>query len=177
MAKSENPTGARPDLSQKPPGSQNPKRPANQRGIARLNAVQALYQMDIGGTSLAEIRTQFAARLAGGELEGENWLPGDADFFGQIVSGVLKQQLLIDPMVEEILSDEWPVQRLDATLRAILRAGAFELLFRPDIPARVVVSEYVDVAKAYFGDEVPGMVNAVLDQIAIDQANRRGSGQ
>ncbi len=169
MAKSENPQGATPDQSSKHPGARNPERPANQRGIARLNAVQALYQMDIGGTSLAEIRAQFEARLSGGELEGETWLPGDFDFFGQIISGVLKHQLAIDPMIEDVLSDEWPVQRIDATLRAILRAGAFELLYRPDIPPRVVVSEYVDVAKAYFSDEVPGMVNAVLDRIVAEK--------
>ncbi|HHG89590.1 MAG TPA: transcription antitermination factor NusB [Devosia sp.] len=139
---------------------------ANQRTIARLNAVQGLYQMEVGGADLSDIRTQFAARLAGGELEGETYLPGDADFFNQILAGVLKHQLSIDPMIDATLTGDWPIARIDTTLRAILRAGAFELMYRSDIPAGVVVSEYVDVAKAYFEAEVPAMVNAVLDKIA-----------
>jgi len=139
---------------------------ANQRGVARLNAVQALYQMDIGNTSLAEIKRQFAARLVGGEVEGDVYLKGDQDYFTQIVSGVLKHQVSIDPLIEGALSAEWPVERIDATLRAILRAGVFELLYKSDIPGPIVISEYIDVAKAFFGGEVPGMVNAVLDVIA-----------
>jgi len=142
---------------------------ANQRTIARLNAVQALYQMDIGGADLGDIRAQFTARLAGGELEGETYLPGDMDFFNQILTGVLKHQLNIDPAIDATLTDEWPISRVDTTLRAILRAGVFELFYRKDIPASVVVSEYIEIAKAYFDADVPAMVNAVLDKIAKKQ--------
>jgi transcription antitermination protein NusB len=141
-------------------------RPANQRGAARLAAVQALYQMDVGRQSLEETLSQFSAVHLGREIEGDEYLPADADFFRQIVSGVIKGQLQIDPAVDEALKDGWPMGRIDATLRAILRAGAFELLRRTDIPARVVITEYVDVAKAFYADDTSALVNGVLDKVA-----------
>ena len=141
-------------------------RPANQRGAARLAAVQALYQMDVGRQPLEETLAQFGAIHREREVEGEQYLPADADFFRQIVTGVIKAQLAIDPAIDDALTEGWPVTRIDATLRAILRAGAFELLRRRDIPAKVVITEYVDVAKAFYGDDAVSMVNAVLDKIA-----------
>lgn len=141
-------------------------RPANQRGAARLAAVQALYQMDVGRQPLEETLAQFSAIHREREVEGEHYLPADADFFRQIVTGVVKAQLDIDPAIDGALAEGWPVTRIDATLRAILRAGAFELMRRRDIPARVVVTEYVDVAKAFYADDTVGMVNGVLDAIA-----------
>jgi len=140
-------------------------RSANQRGAARLAAVQALYQMDIGRATLEDTLSQFGAFHLGREIEGEQYLPADADFFRQIVSGVAKHQLAIDPAVDRGLTG-WPIERVDATLRAILRAGAFELLRRRDIPPRVVITEYVDVAKAFYEDDATGLVNGVLDAIA-----------
>ena len=141
-------------------------RTANQRGAARLAAVQALYQMDIGRQSLEDTLSQFSVHMLGREVEGEQYLPADADFFRQIVSGVIKSQLDIDPTIDKALSNDWPVGRIDATLRAILRCAAFELLRRRDIPPNVVISEYVDIAKAFYEDDAPGMVNGVLDTIA-----------
>ena len=141
-------------------------KPANQRGAARLAAVQALYQMDVGHQSLEDTLAQFNTYRLGREIEGEQYLPADADFFGQIVRGVIKAQLEIDPMVDSALAAGWPMARIDATLRAILRAAAFELLRRKDIPAGVVITEYVDIAKAFFEGEVPGLVNGVLVSIA-----------
>lgn len=141
-------------------------RPANQRGAARLAAVQALYQMDVGRQSLEETLAQFSAIHVSREIEGEQYLPADADFFRQIVSGVIKGQLKIDPAVDEALKQGWPMGRIDATLRAILRAGTFELLLRKDIPSRVVITEYVDVAKAFYDDDTAGVVNGVLDKLA-----------
>ena len=142
------------------------ERPANQRGAARFAAVQALYQMDVGRATLEDTLAQFGAFHLGREIEGEQYLPADADFFRQIVTGVTKNQLEIDPAVDRALSDGWPVERVDATLRAILRAAAFELLRRKDIPPRVVITEYVDVAKAFYEDDASGLVNATLDAIA-----------
>ena len=139
---------------------------ANQRGAARLAAVQALYQMDVGRQSLEDTLSQFSAHMLGREVEGEQYLPADADFFRQIVTGVIKSQLDIDPTIDAALSDDWPVGRIDATLRAILRAAAFELLRRRDIPQGVVISEYVDIAKAFYEDDAPGLVHGVLDNIA-----------
>jgi N utilization substance protein B len=146
--------------------SEGPSRPANQRGAARLAAVQALYQMDVGRQSLEETLAQFSTHMLGREVEGEQYLPADADFFGQIVKGVIKSQLDIDPTIDNALTGDWPVTRIDATLRAILRAGAFELLRRRDIPPAVVITEYVDVARAFYEDDAPAMVHAVLDKIA-----------
>jgi N utilization substance protein B len=141
------------------------QRTANQRGAARLAAVQALYQMDVGRQSLEDTLAQFSALHLGREIEGEQYLPGDADFFQQIIRGVIRAQLDIDPMVDNALTEGWPVGRIDATLRAILRAATFELLKRQDIPARVVITEYVDIAKAFYSDDAPGLVNGVLDAI------------
>ena len=151
-----------------PASTDNPDaspRLANQRGAARLAAVQALYQMDVGRQSLEDTLSQFSAHMLGREVEGEQYLPADADFFGQIVRGVIKSQLDIDPTIDNALTD-WPVTRIDATLRAILRAAAFELLRRRDIPAGVVITEYVDVAKAFYEDDAPALVHGVLDTIA-----------
>jgi N utilization substance protein B len=141
-------------------------RPANQRSAARLAAVQALYQMDVGRQTLEDTLAQFEVHHLGREIEGEQYLPADADFFGQIVRGVAKAQLDIDPAVDAALAEEWPVTRIDATLRAILRAACFELLRRRDIPAAVVISEYVDIARAFYDDDAPRLVNGVLDAIA-----------
>jgi N utilization substance protein B len=142
------------------------QRPANQRGAARLAAVQALYQMDVGRQTLEDTLSQFNAHMLGREVEGEQYLPADADFFRQIVAGVIKSQLDIDPIIDKSLSNDWPVGRIDATLRAILRAAAFELLRRKDIPQGVVISEYVDIAKAFYEDDAPKLVHGVLDTIA-----------
>jgi N utilization substance protein B len=149
-----------------PKRGQTGDRPANQRGAARLAAVQALYQMDIGRISLEDTLAQFNSFHLGREIEGEQYLPADADFFRQIVAGVIKGQLEIDPSIDSALTDDWPVSRIDATLRAILRAAAFELLRRKDIPAKVVITEYVDIAKAFYEDDAPKLVNGVLNTIA-----------
>ena len=153
-------------MPQAPRRDPETNRSANQRGAARLAAVQALYQMDIGRQTLEDTLAQFGAFHLGREIEGEQYLPADADFFRQIVNGVTRHQLEIDPSVDRALADNWPVERIDATLRAILRAAAFELLRRKDIPPRVVITEYVDVAKAFYDDEATGLVNASLDAIA-----------
>ena len=146
-------------------------RQANQRGAARLGAVQALYQMDVGGISLEKTLENFAEFLLGKEVEGEQYLPADKDFFRQIVGGVVTSQLDIDPMIDANLPSDWPVTRIDALLRAILRAAVFELMKRPDIPAGVVISEYLDIARAFYDGEVPGLVNGVLDGIAKRMAD------
>jgi len=141
-------------------------RPANQRGAARLAAVQALYQMDVGRQPLEDTLSQFSAHMLGREVEGEQYLPADADFFRQIVVGVIRSQIDIDPTIDNALTSDWPVSRIDATLRAILRAAVFELLRRRDIPSAVVISEYVDIAKAFYEDDAPGLVNGVLNTVA-----------
>ena len=141
-------------------------RKANKRGAARLAAVQALYQMDLAGTGLHEILAEFESHWLGGEVEGTQYLPAEAAFFRDIVGGVVREQRTLDPQIDAALARGWPLKRVEAVLRAVLRAGAYELACRRDVPARVVMSEYVDVASAFVDKDETGMVNAVLDQLA-----------
>ena len=142
--------------------AKSPDRKANRRGAARLAAVQALYQMDIAGSGLNEILAQFESHWLGREVDGAQYLPAEAAFF----SDVVRDQARLDPLIDDALQKGWPLKRIDAILRAVLRAGSYELDHRRDVPARVVVSEYVDVAHAFVEKDETGMVNAVLDQIA-----------
>ena len=141
-------------------------RKANRRGAARLAAVQALYQMDIAGTGVNDIITEFESHWIGQEVEGDQYLPVEAAHFREVVGGVVRDQRTLDPMIDDALAKGWPLKRIETILRAVLRAGAYELDQRRDVPARVVVSEYVDVANAFVDRDETGMVNAVLDQIA-----------
>ena len=146
-------------------GGPNGKK-ANRRGAARLAAVQALYQMDVAATGLNEIFAEFESHWIGREVEGSQYLPAEAAFFREVVGGVVGGQRSLDPMIDAALAKGWPLKRIDALLRAVLRAGAYELEHRQDVPARVVVSEYVDVANAFLDADETGMVNAVLDELA-----------
>jgi len=148
----------------RPPAAKDRK--ANRRGAARLAAVQALYQMDIAGTGSNDILAQFESHWIGREVEGDQYLPVEAAFFREIVNGVVREQRSLDPLIDATLAQSWPLKRVEAILRAVLRAGAFELGHRTDVPARAVVAEYVDIANAFVDREETGMVNAVLDQLA-----------
>ncbi|MBN8967400.1 MAG: transcription antitermination factor NusB [Rhizobiales bacterium] len=139
---------------------------ANRRGAARLAAVQALYQMDIAGAGINDIFAEFESHWLGNEVEGDKYLPAEAAFFRDVVSGVVREQGRLDPLLDDALTKGWPLKRIDAILRAVLRAGAYELDHRKDVPARVVIKEYVDVAHAFVDRDETGLVNAVLDQIA-----------
>jgi transcription antitermination protein NusB len=136
------------------------------RSAARLAAVQALYQMDIAGTSLPDILAEFESHWLGGDVEGDSYPEAEAAYFHDVVGGVLREQKELDPIVDDALSRGWPLKRVEAVLRAVLRAGAYELVHRSDVPARVVVNEYVDVAGAFLDRDETGMVNAVLDALA-----------
>ena len=144
----------------------NEARKANKRGAARLAAVQALYQMDLAGTGLNEIMTEFEGHWLGTEVEGVQYRPAEAAYFRDIVGGVVREQRTLDPQIDAALASGWPLKRVEAVLRAVLRAGAYELACRRDVPARVVMSEYVDVASAFVDKDETGMINAVLDQLA-----------
>ncbi|GAB4512122.1 MAG: transcription antitermination factor NusB [Roseibium sp.] len=141
-------------------------KPANKRGVARLAAVQALYQMDVGEASLTSVISEFTAFRLGKEIDGAQYLDADEQWFKQIVAGVVEDQKFLDPFIHTALAEGWPLKRIDSLLRAILRCGSFELLRRKDVPARVIISEYIDVAKAFFEDDEPGLVNGVLDRLA-----------
>jgi transcription antitermination protein NusB len=147
------------------PAASEPRK-ANMRGAARLAAVQALYQMDLASTGLNEILAEFEGHWLGGEVEGAQYRPAEAAFFRDIVGGVVREQGRLDPQIDAALNRGWPLKRIEAVLRAVLRAGAYELACRRDVPARVVMSEYVDVASAFVDRDETGMINAVLDELA-----------
>ena len=139
---------------------------AGRRSAARLAAAQALYQMEVADKGLADILAEFEAHWIGQEVEGDQYNPAELAFFRDIVSGVQRDQLAIDRGLDDALAKGWPLRRIEALMRAILRAAYYELRSRADVPARVVIMEYVDVAGAFYGREESGMINAVLDALA-----------
>lgn len=142
-----------------------PNRAAS-RSAARLAVVQALYQMDMSGIDLNEVVSEFEAHRLGQEIEGDQYFEAEAAFFRDLVEGVVREQRSLDPLIDEQLAEGWRLNRVDSILRAILRAGAYELAMRDDVPVRVVISEYLDIAHAFFGDEEPRVVNGILDRLA-----------
>ncbi len=139
---------------------------AARRRAARLAAVQALYQMELGGANADQVIAEFDRHRLGREIEGQSFGEADRKLFADLVRGVAIGVTDLDSMIAACLSAEWAVERLEAVLRAILRAGAYELSERHDVPPRVVISEYVDLADAFFGGREPGLVNGVLDCVA-----------
>lgn len=139
---------------------------ARSRSLARLGAVQALYQMDLAGTDMEEVCAQFVVHRLGRDSDGNEIGRADAAFFRDLVTGVVREQRAVDPEIDGRLAEGWRLNRIDSTLRAILRAGAYELHCRRDVPARVVIDEYVELAHAFFDGDEPGVVNGVLDRLA-----------
>lgn len=143
---------------------------ANKRGVARLAAVQALYQMDLTGSKLLDVVSEFENFRLGKEIDGEKgsdtYRDADAAWFKSILAGVISEQTNIDPLIHHNLPADWPLKRIETLLRSILRAGVWELKQKNDVPARVIISEYVDVAKAFYDDAEPKMVNGLLDRLA-----------
>jgi transcription antitermination protein NusB len=117
-------------------------------------------------TPLPDILSEYESHWIGRDVDGESYPEAEAAYFRDNVSGVLREQRTIDPVVDDVLARGWPLRRVEAVLRAVLRAGAYELMHRPEVPARVVVNEYVNVAGAFLDREETGMVNAVLDELA-----------
>ncbi len=184
--------------SSRPPKNAGP----NPRSAARTGAVQALYQMDLAGSDVATVIHEFttirfeSAQPEAGQPEpdeatavaAEAVKSADPVFFSELLRGVVRRQRDIDPMIEQQLATGWRLLRIDSILRAILRAGTFELIERHDVPARVIINEYVNVAHAFFSEDEPRVVNGVLDRMAkrlrvaefdgkrAQDANRAGSG-
>lgn len=138
------------------------------RTVARLAAVQALYQMELAGTGVEAVVREFTDHRFDGDLEGETLAEADETFFSELVHGVVSAQNAIDGAVTHRLAAGWRLERLDATLRAILRAGGWELMHRPDVPVEVAIDEYVEIAKSFFEGPEPGFVNGALDGLARD---------
>ena len=136
------------------------------RSAARLAAVQALYQQDMEGTPLARLLKEFHDHRLGATIGDVQYHDAEVAFFDDIVSGSNARHAEIDALIESRLVEGWTLERLDRPMRAILRAGAYELLARPDVPAGSAISEYVDVAKAFYDKRESGFVNGILDAIA-----------
>ena len=137
------------------------------RSVARLNAVQALYQMAISGGTADGVIREFAVE-PNGRLDEDNDEPiaeADKSLFAELVRGTRSQLTEVDKMLSACLDDAWPAERMEILLRTILRCGAFELYSQPSVPARVVISEYVRVADAFFEGKEPALVNAILDRL------------
>lgn len=142
-----------------------PKR-SQSRAAARLAAVQALYQHEMEGTAQAKLLDEFHQHRLGREIEDEQYAEADVDFFDDLVAGVLARREEIDALLSERLAEGWSLARLDKTMLQILRAGAYELLARADIPTGAAISKYVDVAHAFFEPREAKFVNGVLDAVA-----------
>ena len=136
------------------------------RSAARLAAVQALYQREMEGTPLPKLLDEFHQHRLGREIEGDTYAEAEVPFFDDIVRGVDARGEEIDAALEAKLAEGWSLKRLDKTLLQVLRCGAYELLARADIPTGAVISEYVDVAKAFFDDREAKFANGVLDAVA-----------
>ena len=138
------------------------------RSAARLAAVQALYQMETAGAGVEAIIREFQDFRLGKDIEGERMHKADAAFFADILRGTVETQRKLDPYLERHLAQGWKLSRLDATARAILRAGLYELIRRPDVPYKVVIDEYMNIANAFFEEDEPKFINAVLNAAAED---------
>ncbi|GJE27003.1 transcription antitermination factor NusB [Methylobacterium organophilum] len=138
----------------------------SERRGARLAVVQALYEMEISGKGVIDALAEFEAHWIGREVDGIAHPPAETAFFRDVLRGTVEEQRAIDPQLDRALAKGWPLRRIESVLRAIMRAGAYELMFRRDVPARAAISEYVDVAHSFYEGDEPGLVNGVLDRVA-----------
>jgi transcription antitermination protein NusB len=136
------------------------------RSAARLAAVQALYQQEMEATPVATLLYEFHHHRLGATIDGVEYAEAEVDFFDDLVSGADARRDELDALIAGRLAEGWSLGRLDKPMKAILRAGAYELAARPDVPTASVISEYVDVAKAFYDSRETGFVNGLLDAIA-----------
>ncbi len=139
---------------------------ATRRRAARLAAMQALYQIEVMSDEVESTIFEFLHQRRGLTLESEGVMAMDNDFFADLVRGAVRRQREIDDLVVRALSEGWRLERLESVLRGILRCGVYELLLRVDVPAKVVINEYVEVTDAFFAEDQKKFVNAILDRIA-----------
>lgn len=145
----------------KPTGSAKARRSA-----ARLAAVQGLYQIDLAGASSDTVIHEFARHRIGQEQDGEEFVTPDPALFADILRGVQGRLAEVDQHLGGLLDRQWSLERMELLLRAILRAGAWELLANEAVAAHIIINDYIDVAHAFFAGREPGMVNGVLDKLA-----------
>lgn len=136
------------------------------RAAGRLAAVQALYQMEMTGIDVNAVIAEFLSSRLGQEIDGVQYAGADAVLFADLLRGVVSRQVEVDNLIAGALKPEWPLARLDSTLRALIRAAVYELIACPEVPAKVVLSQYIDIAHAFFSGAEPSLANGVLDHIA-----------
>jgi N utilization substance protein B len=138
------------------------------RSAARLAAVQALYQADLAGTPVDRVISEFVQHRIGKEQDGDEFVPADAQMFTEIVRGATARKADVDGILSGALDTGHSFDRLEHLLRAILRAGCFELLAHQHIHSRIVISDYINIAHAFYAGREPGLVNGVLDRVGRD---------
>jgi N utilization substance protein B len=143
------------------------------RSAARLAAVQALYQHDMEGTPVPRLLKEFHEHRLGATIEDAQYVEAEQSFFDDVVSGADARRGEIDEVIASKLAEGWSLERLDRPMRAILRAGTYELLARADVPVATVISEYVDVAHAFYDKRESGFVNGLLDAVAKEARGDR----
>lgn len=158
-------------MSEQAPRKAKPARSAS-RTAARLAAVQALYQMDMVATDANLVVREFLDYRLDDVAEKSGASETDGAYFQDIVLGVVREQLTIDPVLDAHLAEGWHLSRIDSILRAILRSAAYEITQRDDVPAKVIISEYLNIAHAFFDSEEPKVVNGILDRMARAQRAR-----
>lgn len=144
------------------------------RTVARLAAVQALYQMELAGEGVETVISEFANHRFDADIEGQPLAEADEAWFADVVRGVVERQRDVDAAIKVRLASNWRLERMDSTLRALLRAGAWELRERQEVPKEIVIDEYVELAKAFFDDAEARFVNAALDGVARDVRGQAG---
>ena len=143
------------------------------RSVARLAAVQALYQLETTGSGVEDVIREFQDHRFEQVVDGERFAPGDEAFFADLARGVVAAQDEVDGAIRARLAAGWKMTRLDATARAVLRCGVFELLHRRDVPREVVLDEYVEIAKSFFDGPEPGFINGILDAVVREARKKK----
>jgi N utilization substance protein B len=140
------------------------------RGASRLAAVQALYQMELAGQGVDAALNEFIDHRLGQEIEGDQYMEADKKYFASLVRGVVEQQSDVDRAIARSVAKDWPFDRIDPTMRAILRSAAYELMSQPGVPTRIIVNEYMHIATAFFAEgEENAFLAGVLNRLARDQ--------
>ncbi len=154
-------------MTETPENDGKTKKGSNARSAARLGAVQALYQLRVDkDTNPKKVVSEFLNHRLGQEVEGDQYNDADSDFFKDIVIGANERLGEVDDAIRGALSEKWSLERLELLVLSILRAGTYELMVRVDVPTKVIINEYVDVAHAFFARSEPGFINGVLDRIS-----------
>jgi len=161
----EHPGGERSGAERPDEAAQSGRRPVSRRRLSRVAAVQALYQIDLNGEAPEPVILQFIQHRLGREVDGM-LMDADQDFFVALVRGVSSRRAELDEKIAAAMTAGRDPDRLEVVLRAILRAGTFEITARSDVPPRVAIKEYIDLTADFFSEKETALTNAILDRVA-----------